>query len=232
MGILRRGLIVMLAAGAVALLSGVAPAGAADTITANKDCCAFDAGPYSQDLGEIPTFSNPEVADAPHNVTATAKGPDRGPLFRSTTIGAGNSTPVAGAQYLGAGTYPFFCTLHGPSMSGELTVQGDKGTVAARPSIRVSVLAQRLKKVRKSGRLKVRVKANTKSPGIRISARRGKKALTSASKLSLVAGVSRTVKLKLSRAGRKALAKGRKVGISANGTVAFGKPSSSKRTLR
>ena len=231
MGILRRGIGSLLAAGVLALLFSAAPASAADSIVAEKDCCSFATGPYFQDLGEIPTFENPAESN-PHNVASTVTGPDGDWLFRSKTIGADSTTPVDGTQYLQAGSYPFFCTLHGPSMSGELIVQGDKGTVVARPSIRVSIPSQRLKKVRKSGKLRVKVRADTASSGIRISARLGKKAIAPKSKFSLSAGASRTVKLKLSRAGRKALAKGRKAGISVSGTVSFGKPSSAKRKLR
>ncbi len=231
MGMLSRGIGSLLAAGALTLLLGAGPASAADSIVAEKECCTFVSGPFFQDLGEIPLFVNPVDAN-PHNVTSTSTGPDGGALFRSQTVGADSTTPVAGAQYLKAGTYPFFCTLHGSGMSGELVVDGDKGTVVARPSIRVSIPAQPLKKVRKSGKLKVRVKATTASQGISIRARKGKKSVTSSSKLSLTAGAGRTVKLKLTGAGKKALAKGRKVAISAVGTVAFGKPSSAKRKLR
>lgn len=231
MGILRRGIGSLLVVGVLTLLPGAVPASAADSIVADTECCTFAPGPYFQDLGEIPLFVNPVDAN-PHNVTSTSKGPDGDALFRSQTVGADSTTPVAGTQYLNAGTYPFFCTLHGSGMSGELVVEGNTGAVVARPSIRVLIPAQSLGKVRKSGRIKVRVKANTSSRGIRIGARKGRKAVTSSPKLSLAAGASRIVNLKLSRAGRKAVAKGRKVAISAVGTVAFGKPSSAKRKLR
>ncbi len=231
MGTVRRVIAFMLLSAATLMLWASAPASAADTITAEVDCCTFEPGPYFQDLGEIPTFVNPPMAN-PHNVTSTASGPDGDALFRSRTIGAADSTPVKGTQYLEAGTYPFFCTLHGPSMSGELIVQGGKGEVAPRPSIRVSIPRQRLKKVRKSGRLKVKVRAATQSSGIGISLRRGKKQIGSASGIKLAAGAARTVKVKLDRKGRKAIAKGKKIALSATGTVDFGKSSRSKRSLR
>ncbi len=221
----------MLLLAATLMFWASAPASAADTITAEVDCCTFEPGPYFQDLGEIPTFENPPMAN-PHNVTSTVSGPDGDALFRSRTIGAADSTPVKGTQYLGAGTYPFFCTLHGASMSGELVVQGDKGEVAARPSIKVSIPRQRLKKVRKTRKLKVKVRASTESPGIRIAVRRGKKQIASSSKISLGAGAARVLKLKLSGKGRKAISKGRKVALAATGTVDFGKSSRAKRKLR
>ena len=221
----------MLLITAAAMLWASAPASAADTIRADVECCTFAPGPYFQDLGEIPTFENPPEAN-PHNVTSTVTGPDGDALFRSRTIGADDSTPVAGTQYLQAGAYPFFCTLHGASMSGELIVEGDRGAVAARPSIRVSIPGQRLKKVRKSGKLRVRVKAKTASSGIRIGISRGKKEIASASRISLKAGTARTVKIKLNRKARKAISKGRKVALSATATVDFGKSSRARRSLR
>lgn len=232
MGILRRGIAAAFVTAAVALGGGASSAGAADQITADLQCCTFAPGPYLQDLGEVPQFVNPAAADAPHNVTSTSKGPDGSALFRSKTIAAGDSTRVEGTQYLKAGSYPFFCTLHGPSMNGELIVQPSKGTVVARPSIKLSIPSQRLKKVRSSRKVKVKVRAATASAGVRIVVRRGKKAIASSSKIKLAAGSARTLKLKLSRKGRKAISKGRKVSISARGTVDFGKPSAAKRRLR
>lgn len=232
MGVIRRGIAAVTITAALTLIAGAPSANAADQITADLQCCTFAPGPYLQDLGEVPLFVNPGAADAPHNVTSTSRGPDGSALFRSKTIAAGDSSRVEGTQYLQAGTYPFFCTLHGPSMNGELIVQSGKGTVAARPSIKVSLPAQRLKKVRRSGKVKVRVRAATASSGIRIVVRRGKKAVASSSKIKLAAGAARTLRLKLSRKGRRAMSKGRRVSISARGTVDFGKPSSAKRTLR
>lgn len=231
MGTLGRGAVTVLAIAIVALPAAVSPASAAEPIKADVDCCTFAPGPYFQDLGEIPILENPPGAD-PHNVTSTATGPDGGALFRSETIGAASTTPVDGTQYLGAGTYPFFCTLHGPSMNGELIVEGGKGSVVARPSIRIKIPAQPLKKVRKSGRVIVRVKAVTDSSGIRIGVRRGKKQIGSASRIQLKAGTDRKVKVKLSRKGRKSIGKGRKVSLSVKATVDFGKSSQARRSLR
>ncbi len=231
MGTLRRGFGSILLIAAAAMLWASAPASAADTITAEVDCCAFAPGPYFQDLGEIPIFENPVGAN-PHNVTSNDTGPDGDALFRSDTIAGGDSSPVAGTQYLEAGTYSFFCTLHEGLMSGELVVEDGKGSVQPRPSVKVSIPSQKLRKVRRSGKLKVRVRAATPSSGISITVRRGKNEIASASRLKLKAGAARTVKLKLSRKARKLIAKGRKVSLSATGTVDFGKPSKARRSLR
>jgi plastocyanin len=221
----------LIVAAALLILGGTA-ARAADTIQADLTCCTFAPGPYSQDLGEIANFNNPAEADAPHNVTANDTGPDGGALFRSDSITAGTTVPVAGTQYLEAGTYGFFCTIHGPSMKGTLTVDAGKGEVVARPKIKVSIPKQPLKKVRKSGKLKVKVKAVTKSRGISLKAKKGSKTLGKSSGLNLAAGAGRTVKLRLKPAGRKAIKKGRKADVSVKGSVAFGKPGKAKRTLR
>jgi plastocyanin len=232
MGMMRRAGGAVLVVAAALLAFGGSDAWAADTIEADPVCCTFAPGPYFQDLGETPDFNNPADSDAPHNVTATKKGPDGGPLFRSASIAAGSTVPVKGTEYLSAGTYGFYCTIHGPSMSGTLTVEGGKGQVVARPQIKVTIPKQSLKKVRKSGRLKVKVKAGTRSSGIALKAKKGSKVLAKSSGLKLSAGAARTVKLKLKSSGRKAIRKGKKVKVAVKGSVAFGKPSSAKRTLR
>jgi plastocyanin len=231
MGTLSRGTGAVLAITILGLLAAASPAGAADTIRADVDCCTFAPGPYFQDLGEIPLFENPPGAN-PHNVTSTATGPDGDALFRSQTIGADDTSPVEGTQYLEAGTYPFYCTLHGASMSGDLVIEDGKGAVVPRPSVKVAIPSQRLKKVRRSGKVKVKVRAITASNGVRVKVKRGKKVIASASVSSLNAGASRVLKLKINRKGRKAIRNGRKVGLSAKATVAFGKPSQAKRSLR
>lgn len=109
MGNSRRRYAIGLIVSVTILVFGVGVAQAADTIKADNVCCTFAVGPYFQDLGEIPDFENPVGADAPHNVTATTKGPDGKPLFRSKTTTAGSKSLVNGAQYLSAGTYDFFC---------------------------------------------------------------------------------------------------------------------------
>lgn len=214
------------------LVFGGSSARAAETIVADPVCCTFAPGPYFQDLGEIPDFNNPADADAPHNVTANDKGPDGAPLFRSISITSDSTVPVKGTQYLNGGDYRFFCTIHGPSMKGKLVVEAGKGSVVSRPDIKVTIPNQSLNKVRRSGKLKLKVKAKTKSSGISLKAKKGSKTLASSSGLKLSAGAARTVKLKLKSSGRKAIKKGKKVKVSATGSVAFGKTAKAKRTLR
>jgi hypothetical protein len=232
MGLTRRAGGAGLIVAAALLFFGGSAARAADTIVADPVCCTFAPGPYFQDLGEVPDFNNPADSDAPHNVTAEKNGPDGRPLFRSISVTADSTVPVKGTEYLSAGSYGFYCTIHGPSMSGTLTVEGGKGQAAPRPNIKVTIPKQSLNKVRRSGKLKVKVKARTRSSGISLKAKKGSKVLAKSSGLSLSAGAARTVKLKLKSSGRKAIRNGKKVKVAVKGSVAFGKPSSAKRALR
>lgn len=214
---------------AVTLALGVAPAAQA-SITSAIDCCTFDEGPFTQEAGVTATYSNPADSDgAPHNVTSTAKGPDGKSLFESETIFAGKSASVDGTQYLSPGTYPFFCSIHGPSMSGDIVVSG--GNAVPRPKLKLSLPGQKIKQVRRSGKLKVKVKAVTPSSGIRVTVSKGKKKLGKASGLTIKKG-TRTVKVKLTKAGRKAIKRGKVVKFTVKATVAYGKSAVTARKLR
>jgi plastocyanin len=214
---------------AAAVLFGGASVAQAEDITANVDCCTFVDGPFEQTAGEIPNFVNPPESTF-HNVVANKPGPDGKPLFASETIGADDTSPVVGAQYLGAGTYHFICTLHGAGMSGDIVVTG--GTPAARPKISVSIPNQKLKAVRKSGKVKVKVKGLSKATGVSLAVSKGKRILGSASKISLAKGATRTISVKLTKSGKKAIGNGKKVAIAVKGSLAFGKPATARRTLR
>lgn len=217
---------------AAAMLFGAASsAQAADDIVSAVDCCTFAGGPFSQAAGEKPLFVNPQGSGfVPHNVTANSKGPDGNPLFESDTISEGETSPVEGAQYLSAGTYPFVCTIHPPGMRGELIVAG--GTALPRPKIAFSIPSQKLKQVRKTGKVKVKVKALTAASSIKLDVLKGKLKAGSTTIKSLAKGASRTIAVKLTKKGKKAIRKGKKVPLSGKATVAFGKSASARRTLR
>jgi plastocyanin len=187
----------------------------------------YTATTFSMVPGERATFQNPE--DVSHNVTAARRGPDGRPLFRSRTIGIG-STPVEGVQYLGTGTYDFVCTVHS-GMRAKLQVAG-AGAPAARPDIEVAVPAQPLGAVRRTGRLKVRVRALTASRDVALLARKGPRRIGFKGNVDLAAGVSRVIRLSLSASGRKALAGLGKAAVSVRGSVPFGSPDLARRTLR
>lgn len=207
---------------------GTANAGA--TIVADPTEFTFLPGPYVQDLGEIAIFDNSQSASY-HDVTATRNGPDGRVLFGSEMIPGGETTEVAGTQYLTAGTYPFFCTLHGDGMRGDLVVDGSKGKVVPRPSVKVSFVAQKLKKVRKSG-VRIKLKGLTASKPVMVTATKGKVIVGVKRGLKLSAGQTKTFTLPLTKAGRKAIKKGKVVQIKLKATVPYGKPSSATRKLR
>ncbi len=216
--------------GCILLGMGAASASAAEPITASADCCTFTAPSYTQAAGETSTFINPVDATTFHNAVANDLGPDKKPLFASGTEPAGGSSPVQGTQYLAPGTYGFYCTIHGSAMDGELVVDSS-GTAVPRPSVKLSVLNQKLKAVRNQGKLKVKVTGTTASSGISISASVGSKKLGSVSKVNVAAGASKTVVVKLTSAGKKALKNKKKVSVSVKGSVPFGKPASASRKI-
>jgi plastocyanin len=220
----------LLAAATVTLaVFGVAVAVAGQDVVSSTTCCQYAPKTYLSDQGETASFINPAGGEA-HNVTAKPRGPDGKALFRSKTIFGGKATDIAGLKYLPTGSYKFFCTIH-ETMKGTYVIS-DKGTPVARPKIDVTLPAQSLNSVRNSGKLTVKVKALTQSAGITLVARKGAKALGSKSGLTLPAGASRTVKLTLTNAGRKALKGLKSASVSANGSVPFGKPDLARRTLR
>ena len=213
------------------LLCGAASASAAD-ITASPECCTFTAGPFSQAQGETANFLNLDEGGATsfHNVTAQGLGPDGDPLFSSETIlGAGATTPVEGTEYLPAGSYPFVCSLHA-SMTGNLEVTGD-GTPVARPGVKLSVTAQKLKQVRKSGKLKVKVTPIAPATDVTLEVKKGSKLIGKVEGLSVTTG-AKTVPVKLTKSGLKAIKKGKKISFAVSAQVPWGKPAKTNRALR
>ena len=221
--------LILLFPGAVS--AGPAPPPPAVTITADDSCCEFDLDFYGQSRGEVATFENPAGADAPHNVVSTVRGPDGGPLFRSETIAAGSTSPVEGTQYLDDGLYPFYCTLHGSGMSGELEIS-PLGVALPRPAVKAVIAPQSLRGIRRSGIVRVSLRAVTGSPAVNLELKSGPLAAAYAGGIKLGSGSTRVVSLKLNRAGRKAVSKGRQAVISVRASVAFGSPASAKRTVR
>ncbi len=144
-------------------------------------------------------------------------------------FGATATRAVKGVQYLRPGTYKFHCTTHPFSMTGTLKVMG--GSPVARPDIGVSILSSKIAKVRRTKQLKVKVDATTKSNNVALVAKKGSKKLARKANVDVGAGDSKSISMRLTRKGKKAL-KGRShATIKLRGTVPFGAPAGAKRTL-
>jgi plastocyanin len=179
--------------------------------------------------GQTVDFENLEAA--PHNLISRLAGPDGGPLFEAKTfVGPDVTKAVEGVQYLSAGTYDFHCSLH-ENMIGTLKVTGS-GTPVARPKITVAIKDSKLDAVRKSGVLKTKIKNSTTDGVVELEATLGDTTLADQGRIAVAGGDSQNVSLKLSRAGKKALKGLDKAKVKLEGTPAFGKPASVKKTLK
>jgi hypothetical protein len=181
----------------------------------------FDTGGAIDVSGEG-VFDNQDSAT--HNVTADQKGPDGKALFRTGNVPGETMRQIRGTEYLPAGSYPFTCTIH-PSMQAEFVVDNSRPTdPVTRPEISLKVRSKKLAKVVDSGKLKVKVSAEgpTAAQDISLKAKKGKKGISKGKSLSLAAGGSKTVKLKLSKRGEEKLATLDSAKVKVEGTVAFG----------
>lgn len=223
----RRAFLAALGAAALASAISVPSAfGVAQTIVASDDF--FVAATYTMDQGDRPTLQNAGINQ--HNVTSRANGPDGDFLFISPTIGNGTTT-VEGTQYLTTGTYPFICTTHPLSMSGNLQVSG-LGAPTARPQIDVIPGGGKLSKIAKKGKLPVTVKALTASSGVELEVKLGKAEIGSQKAFNLAAGQSRKLSVKLTKSGKTKLAKKKSAKLTVTGEVPFGAPDTGKRTYK
>ena len=219
---------------AALLFAGAATAQGATTIVTSDTCCTFIDGPFTQEAGEIANFSNPATADATHNVLSAENGPDGKALFEADAITPGGTAPVKGTQYLEEGTYPFYCSIHTLSMSGELVVSGGTPLSRPKPALKAAIPRQKLKGVRKSGKFRVTLKnpGDATASGIALTVSKGKKKLGSVSGISVKAGATRTVSVKFTGKGKKAIKNGKKILFQVKAAYKGGKPATAKRRLR
>ena len=70
------------------------------------------------------------------------------------------------------------------------------------------------------------------SSGVAVAARKGGALLGIKRGLNFTAGQSRTLTIPLTKAGRKAISKGKVIKVSVKATVEFGKPSNANRKIR
>ncbi len=132
-GLKRLGLVAGLIVGGVLFAGGIAFAASQTVVGEADDTFSGGSGganpTYTTDQGEVVPF---QVNGDTHNVTAHQNGPDGKALFRTPTI-SGGTTGVQGTQYLTAGSYTFFCTIHPTTMEATLVVTAN-GTAQARPA--------------------------------------------------------------------------------------------------
>jgi plastocyanin len=218
----RLGLAIGLVAIAAMAYAGIALA-AGSTIVGQGDD-TFDSPTYTINQGQVAQL---QVTGSQHNVTANSNGPDSKALFRTPTI-SGGSAGVDGTQYLTAGSYSFFCSVHPSTMQATLVVSGN-GTPQARPSAQVSVRSKKLAKASKKGIL-VAITTSAKVDGASLVAKLGKTTIGKADGLSLAAG-QQFATVKLTKAGKSKLSKKTKASVTVTATIPFGSPASGKSKL-
>jgi plastocyanin len=216
-----------LAAVAIAMLA-VAPGAPADEQVQGQPVDRY-AGDVTMDQGEALTFMNADVNN--HDVTADTAGSDGKPLFASATIGSGQTVPVNGAEYLTTGSYKFHCSIH-PFMTATLTVTsngtpkprpgsgsgsgtgsgggsgGGAGDTTA-PTVRLSLGKLKLSSLRKTHKLPVKVTVS-EAAVLNLAAAIGKRTIAGGKSTFTGAG-SKTLRLSLNKAGRRAVARKRSI---------------------
>jgi hypothetical protein len=182
---------------------------------------------YTMNQGERPTFSDGGINQ--HNVTARDNGPDGKVLFSTPTLNGGQSATLDGTQYLSAGTYTFFCTIHPTEMQATLVVTGN-GTPLARPQVnnlklKTKTIAAAIKKG-----LRLTTTPNRALGGVALTAKLGKATIGRAT-VSLIEGWNSVV-MKLSKAGKKKLRGKAKAKVAVTADVPFGSPATAKANLK
>jgi plastocyanin len=213
----------LIAVAAIGAMAYAAIALAADPINATDN--AFNAPTYTMNQGERPTFTNGGANQ--HNATARTNGPDNRALFSTPTLNGGQQATLNGTQYLTAGTYTFFCTIHPTEMQATLVVTGS-GTPQARPSATAKLKTKTISKALKG--LLVGINASTKIDGVTVTAKLGK-ATIGKTTASLFAG-DQTVKVKLSKSGKSKLRKKSSAKVSVTADLPFGAPATAKGKLK
>jgi len=183
----------------------------------------YSASTYTIDQGEVAQL---QVTGSTHNATARQDGPDSRALFRSPTI-SGGTTGVDGTQYLAAGDYTFFCTIHPTTMLATLHVTAN-GMPQARPSSSIKVTRRRVSQTIKKG-LKVKMTPTTAIQGVTLTAKLGKTTIGKKS-TSLGPGFNSPV-VKLSKTGKSRLRGKSSAKVSVTADIPFGSPVTSKVKL-
>ena len=214
---------------AIAALGG-GVAWAAEVIRASPLTNTYTAQTFDMAAGEIPTFTNGAVGGVPHDVAATARGPDGRFLFKISADRVQQIVLVGGTQYLTPGTYRFFCTVHGASMAANLRV--GPGNPVPRPRLALTVPDQGLGAVRGSGKLRVKLAdQGSNASGVRLEASVGRVKIATKRGVSVRAGASRQLLLSLTQRGRQLLQGRERAAVKVVASVSFAKPDTARRLL-
>jgi len=158
-----------------------------------------------------------------HNIVSSGYAPDGSRLFRSGTVDPGLSAPVNGTEYLTAGEYSFFCSIH-RGMQGTLVVSSagspvprPQTTDTTRPGLKLAVLTRSLNTALLRGRLLVHVRS-TEFVHVRLAAWRHGRRLAIGRTVLHSAGF-RGARLRLTRFGRRLFRKRDRVRISIRGVA-------------
>ena len=156
-----------------------------------------------------------------HNVTATQK-PNGKPLFASDTIAPGKTAPVVGVDFLKTGDYPFICTIHPTLMMGTLHVTAN-GTPRSQPppdttppNASVAIADSKIGPVLKRKALRVTLRTDENAT-FKLTAKAGKTTLATGT--VAVTGTGKVGSIKLTKAGRKLLAKSHSVTVRVSASV-------------
>jgi plastocyanin len=209
---------------AIAGLLAAAPALAADrAVTAGPAPNSFSTTTVTMDQGDTVTFHNDDASGALHDVTSDKNGSDGAPLFKSALIegGKGKTSAVSGVEYLTTGDYGFHCSVH-PFMTGTLKVSAN-GTPKTRPQpdttapdADIKVSDTRISKVLKRKALGMVLAVNEHAT---LKLKATAKRTTVASASYTLDGVKTDARLKLTRAGKKLLARSRRLTIKVTAVV-------------
>ena len=208
---------------ALAAALWTAPAlGADHTYVAGPTPLQYASDSITIDQGDTITFQNKDSSGAKHDVTSDAKTPDGGRLFKSATIDSGKTAPVVGVDYLKAGDYSFYCTVHPDFMKGTLHVTANgtpkTGTPpdTAPPNASIAILDGRIGPVLKRGALRVQLRSDEESR-FKLTASSGRTILGTLT--AVLKSKSRTAQIPLTKAGRKLLRRSRRLKVRVKAAV-------------
>jgi plastocyanin len=94
----------------------------------------FEPAQITIAVGDTVIWTVTESIGAPHSVTSgTPDDPDRGSEFDSGADGLENDGETFEWTFDTAGTFPYYCTVHGASMSGQVVVGEAEASPAESP---------------------------------------------------------------------------------------------------